>query len=228
MVLTLGDVSTADRIARGTHEALGYVDRRWPYPFTRKLVVLIPRTSRDVQRMFNDPTDQGLFVAFWVSRGMVIQPDTFFGNSASFQRNTLSHEATHYASQRVNGPHQPLWSEEGIARFYGERSGPGTSNLAASVRAGRVRRLPLDVDFSVGGYSVVHTAVESAYSFARFLATRYGSAAAARLYRAIGAETAVSFGTPRYHADRAARATFNTSFDALERAWLASIRREFG
>jgi hypothetical protein len=48
------------------------------------------------------------------------------------------------------------------------------------------------------------------------------------VYRALGNESPVSFGTARYHLDHACRAAFGVGFDALEQAWAQKIRKDFG
>ena len=58
--------------------------------------------------------------------------------------------------------------------------------------------------------------------------SRFGKNAGANLYKALGNESPVSFGTARYHLDHACSAAFGFGFDALERAWAQKIRKEFG
>ena len=69
---------------------------------------------------------------------------------------------------------------------------------------------------------------QEASSFVLYLISRFGANAGATLYRALGNESPVSFGTARYHLDHACRAAFGVGFDALEQAWAQKIRKEFG
>ncbi|MCA1830212.1 MAG: hypothetical protein LC663_01655 [Actinobacteria bacterium] len=240
MVLTHGSTSVARTIANGVRAAIAYDRAHWPYRVPDSAVVEIPRSSSELTRILSDPIDLGPFVAFTVSSAdthaatfrlvgtrIFIQPETYFANPPSYQRDTLSHEMIHYASHMLTGEFGPAWTDEGIAQLYGERGSHPTSELRAAVRRG-LDSLPIDADFSVGGRDSIHVAYEAAYTFMTYLRARFGSAAPARFYRALGAENPVSFGSARYHADHAARAVFALPFDSLERGWIAMLRKELG
>jgi hypothetical protein len=119
--------------------------------------------------------------------------------------------------------------DEGDAQDYGQRSLPALIDIRARV-ANRTftGHLPDNFDFSIGSDNDIQNSYEEASSFVLFLIARFGANAGATLYRALGDESPVSFGTARYHLDHASRVAFGVGFDALEQAWAQKIRKEFG
>jgi hypothetical protein len=87
-------------------------------------------------------------------------------------------------------------------------------------------RLPDDYRFTIGPPSDIYLSYEKAVHFMSYVAGRFGRAAGARLYRAIGAENPVAPGTWRYHLDRACRATLHVPFATLERDWARQVTKE--
>lgn len=239
MVLFHTDEANARRILDSTVESIGRIRDRWPLQWRARVVVMIPKSARDLQRILATTIDLGPFVAFAASsverdrRGayaltgyrIFVQPDTFFGYSTSFQDDTLGHEMLHYATRPIAGTWTPSWLEEGVAQVFGERRVPPVPELRA--RAASVDRLPEDHRFFIGSRDRIRLSYQSSAHFADFLRDRYSEQLVARFYHAVGAESPVSFGTDRYHLDRAARATFDVGFDALERAWIERVREEF-
>jgi hypothetical protein len=236
LVLTRDDLATARKIAAATKQGIAYVRARWPYAWPARALVMIPKTSAELTRILRATFDLGPFVAFTTSdvertadggfkllgHRVFVQPSTFFGTPASYQRDTLSHELTHLATRAVAGPWQPAWLDEGVAQVYGERSNGTDAQLRAAARAGTVD-LPEDWQFSIGSRASIHLSYEEARSFVTYLNATFGATAGARLYRAVGAESVVAPGTGGYHLDRAARRTFGRSFDSLRRAWIARV-----
>lgn len=239
MVFHQSSASSAERILSSTLDAIGRVRRSWPLPWRARVIVMIPRSARDLQRILATTIDLGPFVAFAASsverdaRGgyalvgsrIFVQPDTFFGYAESFQDDTLGHEMLHFATRHLAGGWTTSWLEEGVAQVYGERSFPALAELRA--QASRVRGLPDDHRFFIGSRDSIHLSYEASAHFTAFLQDRYDDEEIARFYEAVGAESPVSFGTDRYHLDRAARATLDVGFDALERRWVERVREEF-
>jgi hypothetical protein len=242
LVLYQGSRSTASQIRVSTVNAIKYVKQRWPLPWPGRIVVVIPRTTKELSRILQTTFDLGPFVAFSASslsraggeyslagHRVYVQPGTFFSTPPAYQADTLSHELLHIATRGDAGEFVPSWLDEGVAQDYGQRNLPGLGDLQARAGNGTFSgRLPDDFDFSLGSSTDIHYAYEAASSFVEYLISRFGRDAGARFYRAVGDETPVSFGTARYHLDHAARAAFGVGFDQIERGWADKVRREFG
>lgn len=242
MVLYQSGRTTAERILTATIGAVARTRRAWPYPWRGRVVVVIPESSRQLSRILQTTFDLGPFVAFagssveragggyrLVGHRVFVQPDTFFDTSRAYQEETLGHELLHVASRSQTGAFTPAWLEEGVAQLYGERAVPGIPELARRVRAGTFeRRLPEDYQFAIGTRADIQLSYQASAHFTGYLRERFGPAAGARLYRAVGREQPVSFGTGRYHLDRAARRAFGSSLRDLERAWSRRLAKNPG
>ena len=237
MVIYQGNRSQAEQIRDATIDAGGRVQDDWPLRWRPRVVVMIPRSADDLARILGTTIDLGPFVAFAASNAyrdaqgsydlvgyrIFVQPETFFGYSRSFQAETLGHEMLHYATRPIAGAFTTSWLEEGVAQIFGERGSLRVPDLARDARS--ISGLPEDHRFFIGPN--IHRSYQASAHFMRYVRDRFGTNRAARFYRAVGAESTVSLGTDRYHLDRAARRVLDTGFDALERAWLRSVREEF-
>jgi hypothetical protein len=242
LVLYQGDRATADRILTATIGAIAYDKKTWPLSWPGRIVVIIPKSTAELSRILQTTFDLGPFVAFTASSSsrpdgqfrltgnrVYVQPATFFATPVAFQQDTLSHELLHVATRGYAGAFTPSWVDEGDAQDYGQRSLPALVDIRARVANGSFTGLlPRDFEFSLGSDDDIHNSYEEASSFVLYLISRFGKNAGANLYRALGNESPVSFGTARYHLDHACRAAFGVGFDDLERAWAQKIRKEFG
>jgi len=215
----------------------------WPIPWhDDRIVVMIPSTVGELARLLQTTFDLSTFVAFaassvdrsvdgWRLTGprVFLHWPNFRRQNTSLQRVILQHEFTHRASFEVSGPFIQAFNDEGIAQYYGEQQySPAVPDLRLRVRAHRFSgHLPPDYLFSAGPPEDIYLAYEEAVDFVAYIASRFGRAAGARLYRAIGAESHIAAGTWRYHLDRACRSLFHASFDALERGWARMVTKEF-
>ncbi len=242
LVLYQGDRATAQRILAATIAAIAYDENHWPLQWPRRIVVIIPTSTSELSRILQTTFDLGPFVAFTASSSsrpsgkyrltgnrVYVQPGTFFTTPAAFQQDTLSHELLHVATRDYAGAFTPSWMDEGDAQDYGQRQQPALIQVRARV-ANRTFTglLPEDFEFALGTDADINNSYEEASSFVLYLISRFGKNAGANLYRALGMESPVSFGTARYHLDHAFRAAFGVGFDALERAWAQNIRKELG
>ena len=242
LVLYQGDRATAQRILASTIGAIKYDVAKWPLRWPESIVVIIPRSTSELSRILQTTFDLGPFVAFSAAslsrpggqyrltgNRVYVQPGTFFSTPLSFQQDTLSHELLHVATRGYAGGFTPSWMDEGDAQDYGQRSLPALIDVRARVANGTFTgHLPENFDFSLGSDNDIHNSYEEASSFVLYLISRFGANAGATLYRALGNESPVSFGTARYHLDHACRAAFGVGFDALEQAWAQKIRKDFG
>lgn len=111
----------------------------------------------------------------------------------------LRHELTHVATRFETPENAPMWLTEGVAEYVGRRV-PGGANgkpqrapsltdaapeLAAEVAGGNVpKSLPDNKEFAVADASA-RLAYQSAWSFAAFVAEKYGDNRLRDLYRAV-------------------------------------------
>lgn len=242
LVLYQGDRATAQRILTSTIAAIAYDNKRWPLTWPGRIVEIIPRSTSELSRILQTTFDLGPFVAFTASSEsrpsgqyrltgtrVYVQPSTFFDTPVGYQQDTLSHELLHVATRGYAGTFTPSWMDEGDAQVYGQRQQPALVDVRARVANGTFTGLlPEDFEFSIGSDDDIHNSYEEASSFILYLNARFGKNAGANLYRALGNESPVSFGTARYHLDHACRAAFGVRFADLERAWAQKIHKEFG
>ena len=242
LVLYQGDRATAQRILTATIAAIAYDNKRWPLTWPGRIVEIIPRSTKDLSLILQTTFDLGPFVAFTASSEsrpsgryrltgtrVYVQPSTFFNTPVSYQQDTLSHELLHVATRGYAGGFTPSWMDEGDAQVYGQRQQPALLDVRARVVDHTFTGLlPEDFEFSLGSDDDIHNSYEEASSFVLYLDSRFGKNAGANLYRALGNESPVSFGTSRYHLDHACRAAFGVGFAGLERAWAQKIHKEFG
>jgi hypothetical protein len=242
LVLYQSDRATAQQILTSTIAAIKYDQGRWPLKWPARVVVVIPKSTSQLSRILQTTFDLGPFVAFSASsldrpdgeyrligNRVYAQPGTFFSTPLAFQLDTLSHELLHVATRGYGGEFTPSWMDEGDAQDYGQRSLPALIDVRARVaNHSFTGHLPEDFDFSLGSDNDIHNSYEEASSFVLYLISRFGPNAGANLYRALGNESPVSFGTARYHLDHACRAAFGVGFDDLERSWAQKIWKEFG
>ena len=235
--------SAAAKVLAMSEAARTKVKSLWPLPWRNdRVVVMIPSTVGELARLIQTTFDLSTFVAFaassidrsvggWRLTGprVFLHWPNFRGQNTALQRVILQHEFTHRASFEVSGPFIQAFNDEGIAQYYGEQEySPTVPDLRLRVRSHRFTgQLPPDYLFSAGPPDDIYLAYEEAVDFIAYIASRFGRAAGARLYRAIGAENHVAPGTWRYHLDRACRTLFHSSFDALERGWARQVTKEF-
>lgn len=102
----------------------------------------------------------------------------------------LRHELTHVATRLETADNAPMWLTEGVAEYVGRRGADVdftdvAPELSAQVAAGDVpEALPSDEDFAVDT-DAARLAYQSAWSFAAFVADKYGEEKLKLLYRAV-------------------------------------------
>lgn len=233
--------AAAPRILAMAKAARASVRRTWPIRWREdRIVIMIPSTVDELARILQTTFDLQTFVAFaassversdgWRLTGprVFLHWQNFRSYGATFQRTILQHEFLHLATREMSGSYVTAIMDEGVAQYYGEAAyNPPTPELRRQVRGGRFDgHLAEDFVFTVGPPDDIYSAYEQGNDFIAYIGERYGRNAGARLYRAIGAETAVSAGTWRYHLDRACRSVLDVSYATLEGAWARKVIRE--
>lgn len=234
-----GERSAAGPVLRLAQRARSRARSGWPMPWDDPIVVMIPSTLAEIERVLQTTFDLTQFVAFAASsvdrsegyrltgHRIFLHWPNFRTYSASFQELVLAHEFVHLATRSVAGPNTTAIFDEGVAQVYGEGGGE-TTQIARRVRAKTLPgSLVPDWFFTAGPRDDIFLAYEEAASFIAYLNGRFGRDAGARAYKALGTIDPVSHGTWRYHLDRVTVSLFKASLPSLERAWLDSVRKRF-
>ena len=243
LTITRGAPGEARAVADSVEAAIDRVAARWPLRWPERTVLAIPADAADLGRIFQTTVDLSPFVAFAASGGVFdddaeyvpgaprvyLQPETFSRQPEGFRTEIIGHEMLHVAASAVSGWFVPAWLDEGVAQFYGERITPATDLLSRGVRDGtHPGRVPEDHEYFLGSDDEIGLSYQAAVDVVGLMAERFGEQAPARFYRAVGRESNVSFGMPRYHLDRAGRRSLGRSFTSIERAWVRDIEARFG
>lgn len=233
--------TAATRVLSLAGTAASRVKGVWPLRWREDgIVIMIPSTVGELERILQTTFDLSTFVAFaassldrsagWALTGprVFLHWPNFRRYGSSFQRAILQHELLHLATREMSGPFVNAILDEGAAQYYGESAfDPPRPVMRQRVRRGSFeRRLVEDYVFTAGPPSDIYLAYEESVDFIAFLGERFGRGAGARLYRALGARDPVSPGTWRYHLDRACRSVFGTPFTTLERDWARRAIKE--
>ncbi|HEX9891377.1 MAG TPA: hypothetical protein VGB28_04890 [Actinomycetota bacterium] len=233
-----GLTSSAGPVLEAAERALRRVERVWPLPWRKKVMILAPSSTGELERMIQATFDLDVFVAFaasgvdratdWdlVGHRIMLNRSTFEGRSPSSNEEILTHELLHIATREDAGPMTSIFVEEGVAEWV--TGGASTSLLASAVRSGDFdRRLPLDHEFTAGSGTEIVTAYQESSTAITFAADAYGDRAISAFYRTLG-EPRRDAGTWRYHADRAMRQAFGVGYRRFEKAWAGWVEEELG
>ncbi|MDN0194720.1 hypothetical protein [Streptomyces sp. S.PNR 29] len=240
IVLGVGQSGQAlHRYADLADRAVPAVSQAWGTDWSRRVVVLVPRSLEGMAGLLGSPASSYRGIAA-VTTGevggrapadrIVVNPDAYGMLGALGRQVVLTHETTHVATRAHTGPATPLWLSEGYADWVGYRGTGRTPSQAApelsgSVGEGRVpRALPEDKDF---GFARDATALAEAYEggwmACRMIADRWGDARLGEFYRAVG-EHKERAGAVR----DAMRRVLGTTPEAFTEQWRAYLRARLG
>lgn len=217
--------------------AAGRVRRYWRGPRPRAVAVLVPDTSRELERMLQATFDLTNFVAFAYST--IADPDqgggfggprivlnwrSLEGRSEVSTEAVLAHELLHVVTRSTSGPLVPVFVEEGFADFVGNDASPASlAFFDAQVAAGAVGGvLPEDFQFTTGNGTEIFLNYQKSQSAVGFFVRTWGLRAFERFYRILGRER-VTQGTSEYHIDRALHRAIGIGFERFQRAWAGSL-----
>jgi hypothetical protein len=186
------DAARAEALAAIGEEAMGILGERWDQPWAKRIPMILPGDSDELEILLQSTVDLDKFVAF-VGYGAVrddswegtapriyIQDENLGGYGRPFQVETLVHELTHAAAASVAGPGIPSWVHEGVAEW--EAAGqPMTPSRPPS------DTLPHDHQFTTGSSTSIVAAYAASRSAIVALAARAGRTAPAALIAAMGA-----------------------------------------
>lgn len=189
-----------ERLARGADDAVAAVDDVWRAEWSRRPVLVLPRSQQDMSTLIGS-TGGGLAQIAAVTTGafadgrsrgdrVVVNPDAFDTLGPLGRRVVLTHEMTHVATRASSVVGPPIWLSEGFADYVAYEATPVETAIVATdvldaVRAdGPPRRLPEQADFDAGEGDIA-ASYEGAWLACRMIAERYGEKELVRLYRAV-------------------------------------------
>lgn len=217
-------------------DALDQARRYWRGPFKRRIVVLVPRSGRELERMIQATFDLDDFVAFaystvdlsdgidYTGHRIIPNPQAFAGRSTESVKQILAHELLHVATRDSAGPFVPIFVDEGFADYVGHDADPsGLAFFNSDVARGLFNgELPEDFEFTIGSGTDIYRSYQKAQSAVRFFIERFGLDAFNRFYLRLG-RIEIAPGTARFHIDRAFRAVTGMSYESFQEAWTSSI-----
>jgi len=228
-------------LARETDAAVPRVSEVWGSDWSRRVVIVVPTTQRQVSAMVGDAAHLSQIAALAVAQveekdgiyrssgnRVIVNPPNFNQLGSLGRRIVLTHEVTHVAARDATGPHVPAWLVEGLADYVGYL-GAGVSTdsaareLRADVRAGRVpAHLPTHKDFH-GGNKRLAQAYEGSWLACRLIVERTSRAKLVRFYRTLGRART---GTEAQAVRRAMRSVLDTTPESFTRAWRAYLKAQ--
>jgi hypothetical protein len=242
-VLVLGHPGAQPTMQLVADEAVADIPRVtavWGPRWSRRAVVLVPSSQRELAKVVDDYGDLDHIAAVAtaevqthsghpdpVGNRVGINPGNWPKLSPLGRRIVLTHELTHVATRSVTGAAMPTWLAEGFADYVGYLgtgvpTGFAAQELAVDVRAGHVpTRLPADGQFN-GGSKRLSQAYEGAWLACRLIAERHGQAALVRFYRAVG----TSASTEADALAAASRSVLHEPISRFTRQWRGFLRAE--
>lgn len=213
-------------VADAIDDAVPRVTSVWGRSWSQRVVVLVPATKSELERVVGGGGDVSRIAAFatatapGVGERIVINPATFRRLSGVGRRVVLTHETTHVATRTATGPSMPLWLVEGFADYVGYVGVSLPYRVAAQELRDEVRRgqiptsLPDAADFG-GDKPRLASTYEQAWLAAVLLAEQHGPAGLVRFYRRVGSGST---------ADASLRDLFGTSEAEFTRDWRRDLR----
>jgi hypothetical protein len=188
------------KVADEADLAVRDVDDVWTGDWSRRPVVVLPRSQEDMATLIDSNGDglaqiaavtTGSFES-GLSRGdrIVINPAAWDTLGAVGKRVVLTHEMTHVATRSTSVVAPPIWLSEGFADYVAYQASPVPTAIVASdvlddVRDGDLpRALPTDADFDAS-QGDISAAYEGAWLACRLIADRYGEQQLVALYAAV-------------------------------------------
>ncbi|MFH9392280.1 hypothetical protein [Streptomyces sp. NPDC017413] len=187
--------------------AVPAVSDAWPRPWTRRVVVLVPDSVKDMAGLLGSPEANYRGIAA-VTTGevggtgerpaiadrVIVNPQAYATLGSFGQRIVLTHETTHVATRTSTSTATPVWLSEGFAdwtAYRGEDRAAATiaPELADAVRSGRTpAELPADPDFGFDGDPAkLAGAYEGGWLACELIAERWGKEKLIAFYEAVGA-----------------------------------------
>ncbi|MER6029117.1 hypothetical protein [Streptomyces sp. NPDC001851] len=185
--------------------AVPAVSRAWGTDWSRHVVVLVPRSLKDMGGLLGSPAAnyRGIAAVTTGEAGgagrapadrVVVNPEAYAVLGDVGKQVVLTHETTHVATRAQTTAATPLWLSEGYADWIGYLGTGRTPTEAApeltrAVQNGHApRALPSDKDFGfTSDPAELAQAYESGWLACRMIAAHWGASRLGAFYRAVGA-----------------------------------------
>ncbi|MEU3414503.1 hypothetical protein ABZ760_25080 [Streptomyces sp. NPDC006658] len=205
LVLGTGDPAALSGFARLADRAVPAVSGAWGTRWSRRVVVLVPKSLAGMAALLGAPADdyRGIAAVTTGEAGgsgrapadrVVINPEAYALLGDAGRQIVLTHETAHVATRADTTAATPLWLSEGYADWIGylgtgRAPAEAAPELARAVREGETpEALPSDKDFGFTSDPVkLARAYESGWLACRMIAEKWGAARLGAFYRAVGA-----------------------------------------
>jgi hypothetical protein len=216
-------------------EGLNRVEKYW-HEVPASVLILVPGSQKEVERMIQATFDLDNFVAFaystvdtqkglgYTGHRIIVNPPAFAGRDSTSTMQILAHELLHVATREASGPFIPVFVEEGFAEYVGYDADPGAlAFLDAEIANGVFdEQLPEDYQFTIGSGADIYRSYQKGLSAVRFFIQRWGLDRFRRFYRALG-RVKNEPGTTRYWLDAMLKRSIGIGAGKFEDEWAGSI-----
>ncbi|MFH9659914.1 hypothetical protein ACH4NF_05875 [Streptomyces sp. NPDC017248] len=227
--------------ARLADEAVPAVSGVWGTGWSRRIVVLVPRSLTGMAALLGSPAAdyRGIAAVTTGEAGgsgrapadrVVVNPDAYALLGDTGKQVVVTHETTHVATRTATTAATPLWLSEGYADWTGylgtgRAPAEAAPELARSVRDGEVpRALPADADFRfTSDPTKLARAYEGGWLACRMIADRWGPSRLGAFYRAVGAHPGRAGAV-----EEALRTVLGTTPPRFTAQWRAYLARQLG
>lgn len=232
MVLHPEDSGFASELLGLAEQALPNVDRVYRRGWNKKVVIYVPATKKELERVIDATFDVDPFVAFastsidrdqgWASTAprIILNRSNFLRHTPAVRRAIFAHELLHIATRDTSGPFVFGFVEEGFAQMAEtERD----ESFRRAFRGSDVRlKLPEDVEFITGGPRSIGLTYNRAHSTFAFIQESFGLDKLNDFYVRLGS-IRTEPGTARHHLDTASREVLGLSLSDFEAKWAAYV-----
>ncbi|MFH9398340.1 hypothetical protein ACH4JS_00950 [Streptomyces sp. NPDC017638] len=236
LVLGTGDPAALSGFARLADRAVPAVSGAWGTRWSRRVVVLVPKSLAGMAALLGAPADdyRGIAAVTTGEAGgsgrapadrVVINPEAYALLGDAGRQIVLTHETAHVATRADTTAATPLWLSEGYADWIGylgtgRAPAEAAPELARAVREGETpEALPSDKDFGFTSDPVkLARAYESGWLACRMIAEKWGAARLGAFYRAVGAH-----GERTGAVEEALRAVLGTTAREFTADWHAYV-----
>ncbi|MEU2713972.1 hypothetical protein [Streptomyces sp. NPDC007205] len=221
--------------------AVPAVSRAWGTGWSRHVVVLVPRSLKDMGGLLGSPAAnyRGIAAVTTGEAGgagrapadrVVVNPEAYAVLGDVGKQVVLTHETTHVATRAQTTAATPLWLSEGYADWIGYLGTGRTPTEAApeltrAVQDGHApTELPSDKDFGfTSDPAELAQAYEGGWLACRMIAAHWGAARLGAFYRAVGAH-----GRRAGAVEDALRKVLGTAPGAFTERWREYVRSQLG
>ena len=222
IVTSTGNEARADQVSELTEQALVDLDETWVHPWHRRLLVVVPDDTEQLEEILQPTFDLDEFLAFVSfdrerSAGWDVTAPRMFLNdqrlsvrSEGFQVRVLVHELARAATVPLAGPVTPLWAHEGLAGWVAQKG--------SDASVGDRQELPRGYEFRTGGSAAITGSYEAAQAAFADVAALAGPTGPYDLFVSLGLAR-VAPGTVLYHVDRALTDVLSVGIEEFTETW---------